>query len=207
MIDPRLREVRKIIESIVRGVSLNTGVGKILLTSNNHMIICTYDTVLYETVLDYPDPLPPIGFVFDDIKDINQDIDIDIPNNTIIVSELLPIINYYSLFLKPERLIVNETNIASLDYYSEYLNLKSQEGVRFCKINRIDNNGSVLIPFFASFPKLAKADELSIRVYDMYTGNEMNRYQLVNFEIYKKKINRPYQMYFRILDISQPINN
>ena len=52
-----------------------------------------------------------------------------------------------------------------------------------------------------------KADELSIRVYDMYTGDEMNRYQLVNFEIYKKKINRPYQMYFRILDITKPINN
>ena len=61
----------------------------------------------------------------------------------------------------------------------------------------LDHPGEVyLIPMFAGFLSLNKADTIGVKVYDY---DEINH--LIVFDIFKKKINRNVQMFCRVLKI------
>ena len=93
--------------------------------------------------------------------------------------------------------IAYDNELRSNEDFEKLLGLKSSQGLHFYHLPDLDHPGEVyLIPMFAGFLSLNKADTIGVKVYDY---DEINH--LIVFDIFKKKINRNVQMFCRVLKI------
>lgn len=93
--------------------------------------------------------------------------------------------------------IAYDNELRSNEDFEKLLGLKSSQGLHFYHLPDLDHPGEVyLIPMFAGFLSLNKADTIGVKVYDY---DEINH--LIVFDIFKKKINRNVKMFCRVLKI------
>lgn len=81
------------------------------------------------------------------------------------------------------------------DEFQEFLSLKSAQGARF--FTNTDPNNFFTLPIFTGFPKLNKADKLTLIVRQLDY-----KYRMVEMIIYKKKINRTISIKYRLLNMA-----
>jgi len=203
VIDPRLDQVQKIVESLVtKSLLPNTNC---LVTSDNTLVLLVDETLLY--IIHLRDELcyPSLGFSYSkfmyevssrSITDFNiSSLDI---YDTLITTKLL---NYYAsyygyIFEEAVPVAVNN-DLKTDESFSDYLNIKSDDGMKYYRLPALQPGKQYMIPIFTGFPNITSQDKLGIYVYDI--GNS---FLIGRFKIFKKKINRDINIFFRMLDIT-----
>ena len=194
--DIRISQIRDIVECMVgkkREVLEQTYV---LLKTNNDVIIIQDNTVIYSTKLrDIPDgiSLAPIGFRYSDIMDI-EDRDLYIPNNSVVYNVWNIADAYNNIINDYSNLIYAEDNLKENPTFADLLNLKTAQGLKFYNINA---NGKIyMVPMFTGLMSISKPDNVSIKLYRID-----DEFSVVDFIIFKKRINNTVHLVFRILNL------
>ena len=195
--DPRLVVVRKIVTALFSPVEYRTA--SILLTTDNDMIINVMDTILYNIhlkELDNQPPLPTISFNFVPLWIDGSEIPLE--EDEYIPVENPNIFNLYQNYVVGTSMmtpVACDNSLRSNNTFEELLSLKAADGIRFFRMLGLDMRTYYMVPIMSGFPKLNKPDTIGITIY-REGGN-----QIVKMNIFKKKINREYQMYYRALII------
>ena len=83
--------------------------------------------------------------------------------------------------------------------FEDCINAKATEGANFYFMNA--NNGTnPFIPVFSGLPIISKGDKVGIELFDCGGYN-----LLVRMNVFKKKLNNSYDLYYKILDVNRPI--
>jgi hypothetical protein len=113
---------------------------------------------------------------------------------------LEPLFNKYSSyynFISTNLPLAYDDELRNNESFEELLAMKAVDGLKFYHLPDLNNPGkSYLIPMFAGFLKLNKADTVGVAIYDL---DQLNH--LIKFKIYKKKINREVEMVCRTLKV------
>ena len=97
-------------------------------------------------------------------------------------------INNINLF----KLIDHKEDLANDESFKPFTSLKSSQGAKFYK--NIEPGKNYMVPFFTNFPKLTSSDNMELNIYDYD-----QLHQIVQMNIFKKKINRIFTITYRIL--------
>jgi hypothetical protein len=97
--------------------------------------------------------------------------------------------------------IFENDNLREDQKFEECINVNATDGATFYFMNA-NNNTTPFIPVFSGLPILNKNDKLKIELYDCNNHNV-----LVRMIIFKKKLNIPYDLYYKILDVNRPIRD
>lgn len=93
------------------------------------------------------------------------------------------------------ELINTETDVQEIDSFKPFLELKAANGCKFYKIGQPGNMS--FFPIFAGFPKMNSGDRLNL-----YSYSTIDQSIVINrMEVYKKKFNRPINIYYRALNL------
>lgn len=96
--------------------------------------------------------------------------------------------------------IYEDENLREDPTYEKYLGNKATDGASFYFMNA--SNCTPFIPVFSGLPIISKQDRIGVNLFDL-----SNNIILVNYKIFKKKLNLHYNLYFKILDINRPIRS
>ena len=114
-----------------------------------------------------------------------------------IMNELMSKYNLYSNIISTNLPLAQDNELRNNEEFENLLGLKSSQGLQYYHLPDLDHPGEVyLIPMFAGFLSLNKADTIGVQIFNY---DEINH--LLKFNIYKKKINRNIEMYCRLLKI------
>lgn len=196
--DPRVVIAKKIIYNLLSVSDARTSI--ILITSANDMIMNVMDTILYCIHLkefDGQPPLPDIAFSYYPTWIDGSDIPLE-DDEYIPLQDATKIYTNYNDYVLKTKMISPVACMNSLrdnNTFEELLSLKAANGVRFFRMLGLDMRTYYMVPIMSGFPKLNKPDTIGITIYDE------GGYNIVEMNIFKKKINREYQMYYRSLKI------
>lgn len=105
--------------------------------------------------------------------------------------------NTYANIISTKLPIAVDNELRNNEEFEKLLSLKSAQGLKYYHLPDYDHPGeSYMIPMFAGFLSLNKADTIGVQLYDF---DEINH--LIRFNIYKKKLSRNIEMYCRVLKI------
>lgn len=196
--DPRIIEVKRIINSI--GISKSDlSFSDMMLTNDNKLVVIVRETVLYVVPLMNTDFISNnyYGFNKDCLEDNRLKEDEFLNDTNIVFKNYDMYLNYMSIIIGSVPIMV-ENNLRENDKFEECLSLKADDGARFFKLNGYELNQTFFIPVFSSFLSLNKPDTVGIEIYTLpIQGIYLNK-----MNIYKKKINRIINMFFRTLDLN-----
>ena len=196
-----LEEIIKLTEALVSkaniyGDEANTKIavipGNLSNTGQNILIIVVQDTIMYSVPLKTPYYNTNVygagaGIHMYGLDNYDQFIATDIYNKYTL----------YTNTISGKLPLAYDNELRNNDEFEKLLGLKSSQGMRYYNLADYNSPGlSYLIPMFAGFINLNKDDRIGIKIYDFDPINH-----LINFSIYKKKINRDVQMYCRTLKI------
>ena len=103
----------------------------------------------------------------------------------------------YSNFISTNLPLAYDDELRNNESFEQLLALKAADGFKFYHLPDFNNPGkSYLIPMFAGFIKLTKADKVGVAIYDL---DQLNH--LIKFKIYKSKLNREVEMICRTLKV------
>lgn len=196
--DPRVPIAYKLARTFL--AELECFSSTVMITTQNDLVINMMDAVLccvHMKEFDNQPPLPEI--VYDFIpKDINNEKietaeDDYIPANITTVQRMHELYMNYIEKCNSLTPIACDNSLRNNSTFEELLSLKASNGVRFFRMLGLDLQTYYMIPVMSGFPRLNKSDTIGITVY-REGGN-----QIVKMNIFKKKINREYQMYYRAL--------
>lgn len=192
--DPRIPLARKVLGIMLPKTYLSTN-PDIMITHNNILVAIVLDTTIYSCELNIQEERNDIGFHYESIISDNESSETYIFDRFILKKVLDCFYGYNKVTIENNPLAFKD-NLKEDQEFQEYLSLKASDGMKFYKIsgNDIYNPKFYHIPVFSGFPSLNKSDNIAIKVFDLYDGH-----LLVIFDIYKKKLNSNYQMYFRTL--------
>lgn len=192
--DDRIPQVRALLQSLVSPTDLSQHTN-VLLTSNNYLVVYIRETVMYIIKLKDVSSGPPISFNYADIIEGFEE------NECIHDPYIYHLLDYtyqvYQNFLRYPRVAYEEC-LRGNEEFETNLRAKAADGLQFFRLNGIRPNKVYLIPMFTRFPAVNKADTIGVEVFDLQDG-----FLIVSMRIYKKKINREYQMIYRILDLTK----
>lgn len=192
MKDVRLPEVRKIVEAIISKSSLYNS--DIYLASNNHLLICVDNTLLYYTILKSQDFGPDICFKYKDIM-VLEDLE-EYIYSTEVYYKLSELDQRYSFLMCNAPLIAKFDSLRGDENFENLLSLKAKDGMRYYKI--IGENGRVyMIPILPGFPNVSSQDDIGIEIYDIKDGH-----LIIKYNIMKKKIARSVSVMMRIINVN-----
>ena len=189
--DPRMEEVRKIIESLVSKTLLKTV--RVLLTIDNKVVFIVDGTILYIINLkSVIDPYPEITFDYIEIENLepNQTI-----NNPYIYNTIRSIYDMYMNQISIRPIVAQNNQLRGDTQFDQVINIKASDGLRYYNMMG-ENMTEYKVPIFSGFPNLNKQDEIGITIYDLD-----EKFLIINFCIYKKKLNRDINMYFRAIKL------
>ena len=166
------------------------------LICNNNLTIELYDTIIY--IISLSDPISninnPIGFTL--VIDANKNlIPYSINNNT--VMKLYNYYKYYNSISNYNIKIANKENLQDDPEFAKLMQLKSADGMKFFKLQNNSLYNNTFIPVFNGFPAIIKNDTLSVNVYK----DNIERYSVIEYIIYKNKLKDYVKLYFRTLNI------
>jgi len=201
--DPRLDQVQKIVESLVtKSLLSNTNC---LVTSDNTLVLLVDDTLLYIVPLNNEVSYPSIGFSYakfmyevssKSITDFTT-ASLDIYDTFITIKLLNFRTAYYGYELEQVMPVAFNDDLKTDESFTDYLSIKSDDGMKYYKLPALQPGKQYMIPIFTGFPNITSQDKLGVYVYDLYNGFLIGR-----FKIFKKKINRDINIFFRMLDIT-----
>lgn len=202
--DPRLDQVQKIVESLViKSLLYNTSC---LITSDNNLVLLVDDTLLYIVPLKDEISYPTLGFSYAKFmfeissKSSNTDFTITALDiyDAFITSKLLNYYSFYCRYIYEEfKPVAINNDLKTDESFVDYLNIKSDDGMKYYKLPALQPGKQYMIPIFTGFPNVTSQDKLGVYVYELYEGFILGR-----FKIFKKKINRDINIFFRMLDIT-----
>lgn len=192
--DPRIPLARKVLGVILPKTYLSTN-PDIMITHNNILIAIVLDTTIYSCELNIQEERNDIAFQYNSIVSEDESSESFIFDKVILNKISSCFYGYYTISTNNPALAFKD-NLKEDEEFQEYLSLKASDGMKFYKIPGVDiyNPKFYHIPIFSGFPALNKSDNIAIKVYDL---NDCHL--LIVFDIYKKKLNKNYQMYFRTL--------
>lgn len=204
IVDSRLEEIKKIVESVVSKTLLPST--QCLVTCFNELFLVVDDTVMYTIPLKEQIAYAQtyafnygkfLSLVSDDI-DFSV-VQLDIADN-ILFDKLTFLSNYYISSTKNEESLVGyDTDLKSAESFKDYLNIKAADGMKYYKLPNINDPALFyLIPIFSGFPNISTQDKLGIYVYDTRDG-----FLSCRFQIFKKKLNREINMIFKIINLTE----
>jgi len=190
--DPRIDEVKKIVESLVtKSLWEYTS---ILVTPTNLNIIVT-NTLLYDIPLKNQGG-PIIGFSNYRAFGLDEN-PITFPYDRSVTRNILDTVNGYKNLISVSPIVARDDALRGNAEFEKLLELKSDQGLKYFKMpsNSIDGYlKTYIVPIFAGFPNMNKQDDIGISIYDID-----DFHLLINMKIMKKKINRNIDLYFRTL--------
>ena len=207
--DPRIPQVRKVASAMFNAafLSCSNTFNDMMISDDNNLVIINEKTLIYSIPL-INEPLLPSTIIdlslgvnpfIDENGKIRKD---DGDEYCIGDIHLLKVMNdCYNYYRNAE---INCKLLAKDEYeelendnsFEKLLNMKKADGMKFYKMNGLDINESYIVPIFTGFPKLNKSDTIGISIYDLD-----NQHLLIIFDIFKKKINRNYKIYFRTIKL------
>jgi hypothetical protein len=105
--------------------------------------------------------------------------------------------SWYAGLMTGDRLIANDDNVRASEEFEQLIAMKAADGMKFYHMPSINTmEHPVLVPIMTGFPNISKPDKAGISVFRID-----DRFQLVDLRIFKKKINREYQILYRIVDL------
>lgn len=193
LFDPRISQVRKIVESIITKSMFNWT--KVLVTETNTLVIILSDTLLYQIPLKgITEAYPRVAFIYSDIygfEDENAYI-----NDGFLAATIMNTVNMYNEIASIRPIVAQNDELRNDEEFENLLNLNSDNGLKYYKMIGIDPSKTYLIPMFSGFISLSKPDTIGITIYDIQDG-----FLLMKMNIFKKKINREMIVYCRIIKI------
>lgn len=195
MIDSRFDEVRKLIPALISKTDINNTTTSAIITEDNTLVICTFNTILYAVKLSPESPLlGPIAF---NVCNCMMSLSNEVNEFSYTIFKYNEIYFYYKrYYMDCNELLANKENILDDSNMIYYTSLKASDGIRYFRLFSINNSKVFMIPIMSSLPNLNKGDNYSINVYnDIY-----DKYSYCcEFVVWKKKIKRAYCIRFRFL--------
>ena len=192
MFDPRLSQVRKIVESIVSKSMFNWT--KVLVTETNTLVITVSNTLLYQIQLkDITESYPPVSFIYSDIYELPED---ECINDKNIASDLSYTVNLYNNISVTCPIVAQNNELRNDDKFEELLSLSTDNDLKYYQMPGIKPESIYMVPMFSGFISLSKLDTIGITIYDIQDG-----FLLLRMNIFKKKINREIIVDCRIINI------
>ena len=192
--DIRLPQAKKLAEAIVSNKT-DLDLTGIYIDYNNIMAMFVRETVMYTVELVGFPPLPPIAFMYNDVKNLAED---EYICETI---TLFPILNNtfntYMYWRSNNTKLAHDPDVRGIDEFEKLISMKAYEGLKFYKMFSENVNKCYFIPIFSRFPNINKADKAGISVYDLEDG-----YLLIEMNIFKKKINKQINMFYRTVNLN-----
>lgn len=190
--DIRLPQAKKIIQGVISKSDLQFS--NIIITGDNTLVIIVRETIMYLIKLQDLPFLPPIAFRYNELNDELSDDECF--SDVHLLSFLLPIYDYYINSTKYK--LVSEPVLRNNEEFERLLSLKAADGANFFKIHGQVLGEYYLVPIFSGFPNINKSDKIGIDIYDLRDGH-----LLIVMNIYKKKVNRDINMYFRTINLAR----
>lgn len=192
--------------NIVKSISISADMmrlSKIFITEDNIMIMVVDNTLIYTCKLN--DCLPSFNLSIDYNKEtslISSDSKAPLPTQYFVEDYPFEYIRNtyinYAALETDDRLIARATDLIHNQEFFDLVSRKSHAPLELFKIPGKDLNTTALVPIYNAFPKIKKQDNIDISVYEID-----NVYLMVVYDIYCKKINRNYKIYFRTLDLTK----
>lgn len=179
--DPRMEQVRKIVESIVTKSMFDYT--KVLISNDNTLVIIVDNTLLYQIPLKSTENCMSVAFIYKDIYDFEN------PNECINDTGLIREINHirfiYNTIATESNLLASDKAMKDNEEFAKFLSLSSDEGFKYYSMRGLDPTKAYLIPMFSGFITLNNGDNLDINLYSID-----DKFILQRMKIFKKKINR-----------------
>lgn len=167
-----------------------------VLVANDTIIVNAADTTLSIIPVGYPTGIN-IGFSYDNLVDNGFNPEAMV-NNYIIYNKLINLWNSYEIMSNTLPIEATVDNLRIYDDYENLINMKASEGGGFYKIAGNDLYKNYLLPVFTGLPSLSKQDKAGIIVKRI-----SREHLLMEYHIYKKKINKTFTMFFRTVDMNR----
>lgn len=203
VIDPRLDQIQKIIESLVSKTLLYSV--NCLVTEYNKLIFTVDNTLLYEIDLKNENNYPMFAFKYSDfIRELSnyEQVDFNINgfnmHDLYLQSNMIYLYNSYKNLLESTPIVAINNDLKNTESFESYLNIKADDGMKYYRLMGTDCIHQYMIPVFTGFPNISSKDTLGIKVHDLNDG-----FLLVNYNIYKKKISRDINVIFRIINLTR----
>lgn len=190
--DPRVPIIRKIISNIVSKTLFEFT--NVLVTVDNTLVFTVLDTVLYTFHLNNAPVLQPISFNYKMIEELGED---EYIQDNMIMIRLQKLYEYYMNERNCKPVVASDNELRGNDQFEELLKLKTDDGMKFFKMNGNTLGSSYFVPVFTKFPSLNKSDGIGINIMDLLDGH-----LLIEMSINKKKIGGIINMYYRTLDVT-----
>lgn len=191
----RMPQVRKILNAVIQKVDLPFS--DIMITGDNTLVIIVRETAIYTVKLHDIEPGFEISFKYTEIENLQED---EYVFNRYIFDYISSTYRFYLSMACQNNLLASEPELRGNPEFERLLSLKSIDGADFFKINGIDYNETYFVPIFSGFPVVNKVDKIGIDIFDL-----RDSHFLIVMNIYKKKINRNIQIYFRTINLSRRI--
>lgn len=201
VLDPRLDQVKKVVESLVTKTLLN--LTECLVTADNILIVIVDDTLMYHIPLKNEQPYPILGFSYRVLMGVCGDREIDFSKeyvdvlDPVIITRLSALYSGYFNLLNSKPLVASNDDLKGTENFSEYLGIRADDGMKYYHLTGFNPGELYPIPIFTGFPNISSQDKLGIQVYDIMDG-----FLLAKFKIFKKKINRDIDILFRLINLS-----
>ena len=191
--DARFIQAISVLKTVIGEVALETAL--ISIGIDNRVVCVTYGSVIYTFYLNdvmngnkiycnylyvkYRDKYP----MFATIPYSQQDKDL-----------LDYVVDQYMNLIQSYQLINTADNVQDDILFQKYMEMKADDG---CELYRIGQPGNMsFFSIFAGFPKMNKSDKLNLYSYRVDEYSQINR-----MELFKKKVNRVVDIYYRAMDL------
>lgn len=210
--DDRLPEIRDLLDMfIAKKLQRYTN---IYAGPDNNLVLQVDESVLYViplTTIAYNTIAFNFGTLVKDSTDDTEDEDSDEESNTEdavddrslyygtdqkVLMRVQWLYNYCRYSASNFEIVAKDDDLRQNEQFEELLKIKTDQGLQYFKLNGEKPNEVFLIPMFAGFLSLSKPDKIGIKVYDTRDG-----FLIVEFNIFKKKINRSISLYCRIIKL------
>ena len=199
-LDNRINQSIEIVESLISKKMYPYT--DMVITEDNKVIIIVNKTLLYVVPLKgITYNLDNKGFLYSNLYDEEDNIkeydkilkynDLSIINNALYFYNM-----YTNIANNPNNIVASDYSLRDNESFEELLAIRPEQGMRYFKILGYNPSNEYMIPMFSGFINLNKPDKIGVNVLDINDG-----YLYIEFNIYKKKINRNLQLYCRLINI------
>lgn len=163
-----------------------------VLVADSTIIINSADTVLSIIPVGYS-----TGIYLGTSYNISEPV---IEKNSAIENKLFHMWNNYECLINKLPIELSIEDLRSIPEYENLINLKASDGGGFCKLAGNNLYSNYLLPIFTGLPILNKNDRAGITI-RRFDSNIL----LMEYHIYKKKINKEFTMIFNTVDMNRSL--
>jgi len=212
LVDNRVAEVLSVLSTVMSKAN-DLDDSYIVIYPNNNFYCISSETVIWHSIII--NNIPDMNTIYIDTKKTLeiQSIPKELDENGKVKTYLYTASHYIpmeDIFLKNTidtnlnmyinhnyKVILYKDAFSDTEEFDPFRNLKADDGAKMYKYIT-DNSYFVMFPMFTGFPKLSKSDSMNLTVY-----KQDDKYNLVKFDIYKKKIKRNIEVLFRVMDLDR----